>query len=1433
MSVNWSHRKTRPTSLLGTLLLAGVLAGPAWGQQQGLRPKRSGDGPYEVERFERARSAFRLFGEGDRAFSGLRPTGNIQWFVTNTGIIDAADLPIFSQVFMFGCPLCNDPNLAAGQFFDVSPVMAAGQSDWLRFLEVVPSLARALGGGWTVSRNGPTDGLTREINASDGSFGSLFSGVETTTDGGCRDYSAFDPANPAAAAGLTLLSGSGCPPTWPTVDGEARFLGDNPVTLENFIGLQVVEGSQFDFEWWRVPEEEIDRSAFFGNFQTHGSYDDFNSAVIGRFGDVVPGGSGDPVDEGWPLGIRTEFDAFTFALPTVSNTMYWRALVINETEKVYGVGLDYENLYLGYTFQPLRAQESTFYAEPWRGALLTAESQTGSNFCPGTTPPGTAAGRYDCNNTGSPDVGFDLGVTGLVVLKSPIGDLRNVLFSCSPGENAERAATRSIPCTTDAFFDPSNAHAGDTITYNHLRMCDFGAPCSGEVWLTESDRQVFGAVASSAEDVLNGRSTTDLPGGPDAIYGVFRNPNFPDQPTPFPAWVPGTWDYSANGMTPGGDTLWVQTCYGPPGTGRSSRDDACVVTWSDTMPVGELGNPTYNNQEGNSSLWSVGPFALAAGDTTALVLAMVAGLDSTSFEAEVNNAIELYMNFFLSPEAPPKVDIVATDVRVINPAATATSVKGEVSLFWDDASDDFVDPFLENFANTMAEAAGGDLARIRDLNPDLLGRIRERAEDNLARILIFKSCDRGATFTAADTDARGDLDCDADPSTDLTGSPVAGIGWQAYAVFETDLQGNAPNMFVDNLVKAGQEYLYVVLGESRGASFVIRDSLDVDGDGAFDIIGADSLQLAPALLNPLSRSTAEPNVVTVYVPASNQAGGRRASSEFVGSDPANSTVPFEVRVTGSEVTEARYAVRFANQFEIRRSDEVVEDGLASRWTVTARDVVIGTDPSAAPPAPAVIDSTVHTTLNPNGITVTGFELTGDETTVDEFGFVLVREDTGEPLLVSTVLDGANTTTPRFFGRRVVGDAVNDFTGFPGFLIQADNTEAGDFDQQNYFSPAGSPVPGAVAPTVRWDNQASAPIQSGGVTAFGRYSITWVDRTFGPDAPFRLNKADPAATDEAFDASIEARAVGQTGLTGDEVAQRISDAIGESVSAADLVPVRVPFRVRNATFERDVEVAMLRRANNNLLLGTISGLRSGQTRRDTLSVTVAEDAWVPGDRLFFLESVELDSTINVGGTEAVVIGDGGKPITVQRQVVTFAPALLSCRAAPRPTCNPVTGAGASTDWVTNRRDQVLDVSYFAPFRPESQFVFDVSAPILDEAVVSAERDISAGIDSVKVVPNPYIMFSEYQVASPGQNDARLMFTHLPPDGTIRIFNVAGRFIQELSWEPADLAGNGDLFWDMLTREGNQIGSGLYVFVLEARNPADGSTLTRSGKFVIIR
>ncbi len=429
--------------------------------------------------------------------------------------------------------------------------------------------------------------------------------------------------------------------------------------------------------------------------------------------------------------------------------------------------------------------------------------------------------------------------------------------------------------------------------------------------------------------------------------------------------------------------------------------------------------------------------------------------------------------------------------------------------------------------------------------------------------------------------------------------------------------------------------------------------------------------------------------------------------------------------------------------------------------------------------------------------------------------------------MSTLLDGEKTTPASFLNRR----PVDDFTGFPGFVVTVDNTDAGDFESQTYEAGVGGPaIATSVLPTVSWDDQNSVANQAGGISAYGRYDISWVGWTFGPRSPFRLYRERPSATRDTFALSITARAVGQVGRVDADAAAAISSATGTTVTTDDLVAVKVPFTVTNSSFGRAVDVAMLRR------VAAASGMLLGDPGTgDTLTVAVPDDAWIPGDQLFFIETVSLDSVADVGGSEAVVLDASGQPIRVQRTVATFAPAVLSCRTSPRESCNPVVGVGVTGggDWISNIDGQNLAVQYTAPVGLADQAAFDVLWAVSGSDAIDAGRDISAQVDSIKVVPNPYVMFSRYQIATPQQDDARLMFTHLPPEGTLRIFTVTGQFVQEITWGPDDLAGNGDLFWNMRTREGTDVASGLYVFVVEARNPATDQMLKKIGKFVIIR
>jgi hypothetical protein len=487
--------------------------------------------------------------------------------------------------------------------------------------------------------------------------------------------------------------------------------------------------------------------------------------------------------------------------------------------------------------------------------------------------------------------------------------------------------------------------------------------------------------------------------------------------------------------------------------------------------------------------------------------------------------------------------------------------------------------------------------------------------------------------------------------------------------------------------------------------------------------------------------------------------------------------------------------------------------------VVARAEVFGTTPILEPQI-LVLDSLRLTTANPNGVLIAGDIAQADTvsdadgttiaTTLEGVGFVLYRVAEGEPLLVSTLLDGERTTPALPF---ITRQAAEGFTGFPGFTVQAGNTH--DFAGQSYSSGDRHLFGESGAPSVLWDTARTRQASMPGV---GTYEITWVDAPFGPGAPFTLDPEDPEATRTPFAASLAEREVGQTGRVDAEAAELLGHLPGE------LAPVKLPFTVRNATFDRAVDIAMVKTSRSLIL--------AGPGDASELSLEVPEDQWIPGDELFFIETVQVDSTVFVSGEgrDALVLTSGLDPIRNTRSAVTFDPAVIGCGGDPRAACNPVSDAGASP-YQDVRPGQVLSVEYYVPFDSlNSELEFDVLAPLAGDAVLASENDLRAQMDSIRVVPNPFVVISEYQIE---QAEKRIMFTHLPPEGTLRIFTVSGHFVQEVRWGPEDLAGNGDLFYDLKTREGRDIGSGLYVFTVQARNPASGKMVKKIGKFVVIR
>ncbi len=1310
------------------LAAAAVLAADAQ-SQRATRPTAIIGGP-ETPDFVPPTSGFRLFGNADLAGTGMKMTREFGWGLSNYG-------PCADGFILFQCGDILVGGAAQFQIFEVNITAGTPPSEFRKIRTAHADIqANVSGDGYTHLNNYLVFGGRVEVGPADGTLGVLFSGATSTSDGSCRDNTGY--LNGYMSTGVSLLAGSTCPDTW----ANAVFEGPRPIPDSAFIRAFNSDPANYNFNYWEVPANELDQTGFLGDFSTYGRISDHYTEILATYGGVTRLGSGPSGIGGYPLGLVMDFQSFSFGLPQIANAVFWQMTVVNNSEALYGLGIDYDSLYMGLHLGWGSFQANGVYYVPSQNAVKVSTTGTsGSGNCNGANVP---AGTAPCAT-----VGFTAGAIGVIGLKSPIGDTRNKLF------------TRAGP-----FNNPSNVHAGDTITFNHGHMCGFGSCWDHTV--NVRDRRGFGIISSTEENVLDGRT----PGALTATqnWRTFRNADFPTLSGRFNRYVPGNWDYNHDGNP---DTLFFDTCH----------TNGCVATWADTTPGKQV--VRYSNVGG---AMTAGPFSLAAGDTTSFVWAFVGAPDSASFEALVNSTIDAYLSFYLTPKPPPVPAVVSVEIE-----ATSVSATGEplVRLTLGADPQSYTDPFLTKFANDLGASADPSLVRLRTLNPNLQQQILDRAAQNFSTLYIFKSCDGGTTFT-------GNSNCIGDEARGPDGSPI-GVGWQPYVTFAADENGNIPNEFTDANVIGGRTYLYTVVTQSRGFFSTVLDSIDTDGDGTFDALGSRVFTVSDTILSSLQRSG--PTTARVYVPISLAAGATPASVTFThmaGAADVALTARFTQNVVGGT-----YRLVFGNRFEITTVTDTLTNELQST-TVKVQDVVDAERGSAPgvnlpdfplsevtytasePVQIAGSTSTIADSLA-GGTRVTTVEVSG-------LGFVLL-DPGGEPLFVSTSLT-PGATTPSEFQRR---------SDFPGFTLSINNAQGGTQTLERIVKTNGDTV------VVGIMNNSAVQLQEGTTTrassANGLYTVEFAQDAFGPAVPFVIDFGDVSVVRSQVTASLNARQTATTGATD----QGIADVLG----VTDLIAVKFPFTITNETANRQTILAMRSAQKQSTIL-----LGSGA---DTLRVLVPDDVWVPGDQFYVLEIIQRDST--AGGN--VILDGSDQPIQVTDTLVSFGRMNLGCNT-PRVSCNPLAPTTrGSTGYLPYEAGWYLAIRYATPFSMLSDVEFDVTA--LQLATTLSAGDLS----SVLVVPNPWVFQSQFDDVSGGRRaDPRILFTNVPARGTLRVFSLSGQYLQQLSWTEADLNSTGDLPYNLRTREGTDLTSGLYIFVITAENGSGGKQFAR-GKFVVIR
>ncbi|MGD8396682.1 MAG: hypothetical protein PVF43_14530, partial [Candidatus Eiseniibacteriota bacterium] len=98
--------------------------------------------------------------------------------------------------------------------------------------------------------------------------------------------------------------------------------------------------------------------------------------------------------------------------------------------------------------------------------------------------------------------------------------------------------------------------------------------------------------------------------------------------------------------------------------------------------------------------------------------------------------------------------------------------------------------------------------------------------------------------------------------------------------------------------------------------------------------------------------------------------------------------------------------------------------------------------------------------------------------------------------------------------------------------------------------------------------------------------------------------------------------------------------------------------------------------------------------------------------------------------------------------------------------------------------------------------------------------------IRVVPNPYVIEAAWDL-EPGRSDPsgrRIAFNGLPATrGRLEIFTLAGDRVRTLEHDGI----RGTLYWDLLTRNGQPVTAGVYLYVFDAPGRLE------RGKLAIVR
>jgi len=151
-------------------------------------------------------------------------------------------------------------------------------------------------------------------------------------------------------------------------------------------------------------------------------------------------------------------------------------------------------------------------------------------------------------------------------------------------------------------------------------------------------------------------------------------------------------------------------------------------------------------------------------------------------------------------------------------------------------------------------------------------------------------------------------------------------------------------------------------------------------------------------------------------------------------------------------------------------------------------------------------------------------------------------------------------------------------------------------------------------------------------------------------------------------------------------------------------------------------------------------------------------------------------------------------------------------------------GDSSDYVPKGGDSLF-ISMTKPITSNDLFSFTTEKARVDKGSIASQ------LNSIKVVPNPYIVSNVFEQPLPptirGRGERIINFTHIPSNATIDIYTSSGDHIRTLHQDGN--INDGTVSWDVRTKEGLDVAYGVYFYVVQVPGISD----KKLGKIAIIK